>query len=288
MVPAAPDWARARSVLGQRPVARAEPGRPRGRRRRLLRGPDRRRRRPEGTRGELALRLLGKPTDWVRFHAANVIRHLARRLPPVRAQAEHQPHPLRPAVHHQRPRHARPRATPSRSPPGTFRVAVLGSSIDMGWGVGTDETYVNRLEDWLNAHAERRGLAPPVRGAELRRRRLQPAATARGVPPQGRGVPARPGALLGDDARHPAAGDPPLRPAPGTGSTCATTSSARRSPPPASPPTTCGVDARGTARSTRTPIKAKLRPYYWAIYDDDPGGRWRPSAGRQGVAARRA
>ena len=27
---------------------------------------------PEGARGELAMRLLGKPSDWVRFHAANV------------------------------------------------------------------------------------------------------------------------------------------------------------------------------------------------------------------------
>ena len=42
-------------------------------------------------------------------------------------------------------------------PAGTFRIAVLGSSMDMGWGVGTDETYVNLLEDWLNLHAERRG-----------------------------------------------------------------------------------------------------------------------------------
>ena len=41
--------------------------------------------------------------------------------------------------------------------PETLRVAVLGSSIDMGWGVGTDETYENLLEDWLNAHAAKRG-----------------------------------------------------------------------------------------------------------------------------------
>ncbi len=43
-------------------------------------------------------------------------------------------------------------------PPDVYRIAVLGSSIDMGWGVGTEETYVNLLEDWLNAHAKRRGL----------------------------------------------------------------------------------------------------------------------------------
>jgi hypothetical protein len=45
-----------------------------------------------------------------------------------------------------------------KKPPGTFRIAVLGSSIDMGWGVGTQTMYVSRLEDWLNAHAARRGL----------------------------------------------------------------------------------------------------------------------------------
>lgn len=43
-------------------------------------------------------------------------------------------------------------------PPGVFRVAVLGSSIDMGWGVATDQTYENLLEDWLNAESSRRGL----------------------------------------------------------------------------------------------------------------------------------
>ncbi|HEX8200784.1 MAG TPA: SGNH/GDSL hydrolase family protein [Isosphaeraceae bacterium] len=44
-------------------------------------------------------------------------------------------------------------------PPGTFRIALLGSSIDMGWGVGNGETYGSLLEAWLNAHAARRGLA---------------------------------------------------------------------------------------------------------------------------------
>ncbi len=43
-------------------------------------------------------------------------------------------------------------------PPGVFRIALLGSSMDMGWGVGVDETYENRLEEWLNAHAAKRGL----------------------------------------------------------------------------------------------------------------------------------
>jgi hypothetical protein len=41
---------------------------------------------------------------------------------------------------------------------GTFRIALLGSSIDMGWGVDTEETYENRFEDWLNAQAARLGV----------------------------------------------------------------------------------------------------------------------------------
>jgi hypothetical protein len=44
-------------------------------------------------------------------------------------------------------------------PEGTFRIALLGSSIDMGWGVATASTYENRLEDWLNAEAARRGVS---------------------------------------------------------------------------------------------------------------------------------
>ena len=100
-------------------------------------------------------------------------------------------------------------------PPGTFRIAVLGSSMDMGWGVTYQETYSHLLEDWLNAHAARRGLA---------RRRFEvlnfavaaysPLQRLETLPPQGDGVPARPGDLLGDDARPPADGDPPLRPVP--------------------------------------------------------------------------
>ena len=48
-------------------------------------------------------------------------------------------------------------------PDGTFRIAVLGSSIDMGWGVRYQETYVNQLEDWLNAHSAPRRAGPPRR-----------------------------------------------------------------------------------------------------------------------------
>ncbi|WP_435008888.1 SGNH/GDSL hydrolase family protein [Tundrisphaera lichenicola] len=51
------------------------------------------------------------------------------------------------------------REYPLAKPEGTYRIALLGSSIDMGWGVSTPNTYENLLEDWLNAEAARRGLS---------------------------------------------------------------------------------------------------------------------------------
>jgi hypothetical protein len=44
-------------------------------------------------------------------------------------------------------------------PANVYRIALLGASIDMGWGVATPETYENLLEDWLNAEAIRRGIS---------------------------------------------------------------------------------------------------------------------------------
>jgi len=52
----------------------------------------------------------------------------------------------------------RDREYPPDKPEGTYRIALLGSSIDMGWGVATPDTYENLLEIWLNAEAARRGL----------------------------------------------------------------------------------------------------------------------------------
>jgi hypothetical protein len=112
----------------------------------------------EGSRSELAMRLLGKPSDWVRFHAANVARQLEDDFllfelkPNLRRTLFG--HPFTTNRHGQRDREY-----DVTKPPGVFRIAVLGSSIDMGWGVGTEVTYVNLLQDWLNAHAARRGLA---------------------------------------------------------------------------------------------------------------------------------
>jgi hypothetical protein len=110
----------------------------------------------EGSRSELAMRLLGKPSDWVRFDAANVSRHL---------DGDPLLYELKPNLHRTMFGHPfttnshgmRDREYPVTKPAGVFRIAVLGSSIDMGWGVGTESMYVNRLEDWLNAHAARRG-----------------------------------------------------------------------------------------------------------------------------------
>jgi hypothetical protein len=112
----------------------------------------------EGSRSELAMRLLGKPSDWVRFHAANVAQILDGDFllfelkPNLRRTLFGQPFTTN--------RYGlRDREYTLEKLPGVFRIAVLGSSIDMGWGISTEDTYVNLLEDWLNAQARRRGLA---------------------------------------------------------------------------------------------------------------------------------
>jgi hypothetical protein len=43
-------------------------------------------------------------------------------------------------------------------PAHVYRIALLGASIDMGWGIANPDTYENLLEDWLNSEAARRGL----------------------------------------------------------------------------------------------------------------------------------
>ncbi len=110
-----------------------------------------------GTRSELSLCLLGKPVEWVRFQAANVSRPTLRDF----LQFELIPN-LDTSLYGRRftiNRHGmRDHDYPVAKPSGTFRIALLGSSIDMGWGVGDDETYENLLEGWLNDHARRRGI----------------------------------------------------------------------------------------------------------------------------------
>ena len=158
------------------------------------------------------LRLTGKPTGWVSFREADVVHYLDDDFlqfelkPLLERNLFGQPFLTNAFGMHDDP-------ISLEKPEGTLRIAVLGSSMDMGWGVRYQETYINKLEQWLNSHAARHHLSPrdAVRGAQFRRRRLQPHATARGAAPQGDGVSSRPGDLLGDDARSPADGDPPLR-----------------------------------------------------------------------------
>jgi hypothetical protein len=111
----------------------------------------------EGARGELALRLMGKPNGWVQFNEADV----SRPLPEDFLQFE-----LQPGI--RRLLFGKPFATNSHGmhsdevalekPPGTFRIALLGASMDMGWGVTYEETYCHQLQSWLNHHAKLRGL----------------------------------------------------------------------------------------------------------------------------------
>jgi hypothetical protein len=113
---------------------------------------------PKGTRSELTLRLMGKPTEWVRFQAANVSRPTLRDF----LQFDLWPEVDQPLFGHRftTNRHGmRDRDYTIAKPPDTFRIALLGSSIDMGWGVGDEETYENLLENWLNAHARLKGIS---------------------------------------------------------------------------------------------------------------------------------
>jgi hypothetical protein len=156
LVPWPLDWARARSMLDSArspELNRADREASAGGYYEGLIGGD-----TEGSRGELAMRLLGKPSDWVRFHAANLSRQLAGDF----LLFELKPNLNRTLFGHPFTTNShglRDREYAVEKPPGVFRIAVLGSSMDMGWGIGTESTYVNLLQDWLNAHAARRGLA---------------------------------------------------------------------------------------------------------------------------------
>ena len=66
--------------------------------------------------------------------------------------------------------HARPGLRRWRSPPGTYRIALLGPSHVMGSGVADGETFAALLEERLNRDRRRRR-ARALRGAELRRGR---------------------------------------------------------------------------------------------------------------------
>jgi hypothetical protein len=110
-----------------------------------------------GQQDELAMRLLGKPGHWVDFHDLGVVRYRRSEVlqfelhPRIRQTAFGKPfltnaHGLRDREYDQ------------AKPAGVYRIVVLGASMDMGWGVAGEETYENRLEGWLNTHAQRLGL----------------------------------------------------------------------------------------------------------------------------------
>ncbi|MEO6811725.1 MAG: hypothetical protein ABI353_21660 [Isosphaeraceae bacterium] len=106
--------------------------------------------------GGLTLRLLGKPTQWISFHDVDAVQYskedflLFELKPNVNRVVFGQPFTTNQFGLRDRP-------YTKAKPEGTFRIALLGSSIDMGWGVGTEQTYENLLEDWLNTQAARLG-----------------------------------------------------------------------------------------------------------------------------------
>ncbi len=110
-------------------------------------------------RGEQSLRLLGKPAGWVRFQEADVVHYREKDF----LQFE-----LKPSV--ERTLFGKPFVTNAHGmhddpvelekPAGVYRAVVLGSSIDMGWGVAHRDAYPNRLEAWLSEHERRLGRKP--------------------------------------------------------------------------------------------------------------------------------
>lgn len=112
----------------------------------------------DGSRDELALRLLGKPHHWVDFHDIGATRHLPGDL----LQFDLHPNLRRAAFGHPfstNRQGLRDHEYAIQKPEDTFRIVLLGTSIDMGWGVDSESTYENRLEYWLNEHASKRGLS---------------------------------------------------------------------------------------------------------------------------------
>jgi hypothetical protein len=111
-----------------------------------------------GGRGELTLKLMGKPNGWVRFNDAGVVRHLDRDflqfelIPGIDSVLFGQPFVTNSHGMHG-PEVAR------EKPPGVFRIALLGASMDMGWGVRYQDSYAYQLQEWLNTHAARQGFA---------------------------------------------------------------------------------------------------------------------------------
>jgi hypothetical protein len=117
---------------------------------------------PSGWQSELSTRLTSRPEGWVGFQEADVIRYLDDDFlqfelkPQVRRTLFGQPFITNAFGMHDDP-------VALEKPDGTFRIAVLGASMDMGWGVRYQDTYANRLQDWLAKIAAERGSTSPRR-----------------------------------------------------------------------------------------------------------------------------
>jgi hypothetical protein len=111
---------------------------------------------------ESSLHLIGKPSGLVRFQEAGVVHYLEDDFlqfelqPMVRRTLFGQPFFTNAFGMHDDP-------VTIEKPVGTIRIAVLGSSMDMGWGVRYQDTYMNQLQKWLDSHAARNGLLTPSR-----------------------------------------------------------------------------------------------------------------------------
>ena len=111
----------------------------------------------ESSRVDASQRLIGSPSGWVPFKEANIVHYRDGEflqfelMPSVARTLFGQPFVTNGFGMHDDP-------VDVEKPAGTFRIAVLGSSIEMGWGVKHQDTYVNQLEEWLNKHSARLGL----------------------------------------------------------------------------------------------------------------------------------
>jgi len=106
--------------------------------------------------GALEQSLVGQPTDWVHFADSGVSQLVTNDV----LQFILSPNVSRSLFGKEFTTNQfrmRDRPVTEDKPANTVRVALLGASMDMGWGVATDETYENRLEDWLNQQAKARG-----------------------------------------------------------------------------------------------------------------------------------
>jgi hypothetical protein len=107
---------------------------------------------PEGPLGDLSFRLINRPSGMGRFQAADVVRFLDRDFLQFELKSDvHRSLFGQPFVTNAYGMHDDPITL--EKPAGTFRIAVLGASMDMGWGVRYQDTYINKLQDWLNSQS---------------------------------------------------------------------------------------------------------------------------------------